>query len=167
MAVHRLVRCAMLRSMGEFAAEPRRPARAPGLSDREVMALIMLCLGGFLMLAGWIYGVILLWRSSRWRPAEKLVATLVWPGGLALPAAGVISAALASPYPVCGDWLGPGVRPCPPPGTDSWVPAAAIGCAVSQAAVAGWLLWRARGRPAPRLPGPEAAGRPAGASDSP
>ena len=82
MAVHRLVRSAMLRGMGEFDVEPRGPARATGLSEHEVTAVIMLCVGGFLMLAGWIYGVILLWRSARWRRAEKLVATLVWPMNL-------------------------------------------------------------------------------------
>jgi len=49
MAVHRLVRSAMLRGMGEFDVEPRGPARATGLSEHEVTAVIMLCVGGFLM----------------------------------------------------------------------------------------------------------------------
>jgi hypothetical protein len=30
----------------------------------------------------WLIGVTLLWVSPRWRWADKLLATLVWPGGL-------------------------------------------------------------------------------------
>jgi hypothetical protein len=37
------------------------------------------------MLAGWAIGVVLLWVSPRWRWPDKLLGTLVWPGGLAAP----------------------------------------------------------------------------------
>ncbi len=32
---------------------------------------------------GWLLGLALLWPSRSWIPAEKGLATLVWPGGLA------------------------------------------------------------------------------------
>jgi hypothetical protein len=34
---------------------------------------------------GWATGVVLLWTSPSWRPGEKVLGTLVWPGGIALP----------------------------------------------------------------------------------
>ena len=68
---------------------PRRPR--PGA--REITAVVLLLIGGFLAGIGWIVGVILLWTSSRWRPADKLLGTLVWPGGLLVPV--LVLAALA------------------------------------------------------------------------
>ena len=43
----------------------------------------LLLLGGFFFLFGWILGVILLWQSRVWKLGDKILATLVWPGGLA------------------------------------------------------------------------------------
>jgi ABC-type Mn2+/Zn2+ transport system permease subunit len=34
---------------------------------------------------GWLVGVVLLWASDAWTTREKLIGTLVVPGGLALP----------------------------------------------------------------------------------
>lgn len=51
----------------------------------EVTAMVLLLAGGFVMLLGWLAGCVLLWVSPRWRWPDKLVGTLVWPGGL-LPA---------------------------------------------------------------------------------
>lgn len=58
-----------------------RDAPPPRLRWQEIAALVLLPLGGFLFLVGWIVGVVLLWTSDRWRPAEKVLATLVWPFG--------------------------------------------------------------------------------------
>ena len=63
------------------ATAPRRR----GLGGLEAAALVLLLLGGFLFAVGWIVGVVLLWMSSRWSVGEKLLGTLVWPGGLATP----------------------------------------------------------------------------------
>jgi hypothetical protein len=49
----------------------------------ETWAIILLLLGGFLFAVGWLVGVALLWSSSLWTRREKLVGTLVIPGGLA------------------------------------------------------------------------------------
>jgi len=32
---------------------------------------------------GWLLGLTLLWSSTRWNRRDKILATLVWPGGLA------------------------------------------------------------------------------------
>ena len=47
---------------------------------REVVALLLLLFGGFVIF-GWFIGVYLLWTSDRWKVAEKLLGTLVWPFG--------------------------------------------------------------------------------------
>ncbi len=60
---------------------PRRPAA--GMGVMEIFAVILLLVGGFLAGIGWIVGAILLWISPRWRLSDKLLGTLIWPGGLA------------------------------------------------------------------------------------
>lgn len=63
--------------------DQRQPRRGRGWV--EPAALVLLLLGGFVGGVGWIAGVVLLWMSSRWTVGEKLLGTLVWPGGLAAP----------------------------------------------------------------------------------
>ena len=59
------------------------PAR---LSRRDAFTPIALLVGGLLIpFAGWLVGVVLLWVSSAWTRREKIIGTLVIPGGLALP----------------------------------------------------------------------------------
>jgi hypothetical protein len=63
---------------------PNRPDHAgQALGWMEVVAIVLLLIGGFLAGIGWVAGVILLWLSPRWRVSDKLLGTLVWPGGLA------------------------------------------------------------------------------------
>jgi hypothetical protein len=71
----------------EIAAEER--ARS-GLGRRrggwlEYLAIFGLLLGGFVFVVGWFVGLVLLWLSEAWTTAEKVVGTLLVPGGL-LPA---------------------------------------------------------------------------------
>ncbi|MGO8961388.1 MAG: HAAS signaling domain-containing protein [Streptosporangiaceae bacterium] len=61
---------------------PPRPDAA-GMGVMEIFAVILLLVGGFLAGIGWIVGAILLWISPRWRLSDKLLGTLIWPGGLA------------------------------------------------------------------------------------
>ena len=73
----------------ELAADARhrfglRPRRA---GAREIAALVLLLVGGFLMFVGWVVGVVLLWASDAWNTRDKLIGTLVLPGGLVLPLA--------------------------------------------------------------------------------
>jgi hypothetical protein len=55
--------------------------RQPRLRSRELTALLLLLFGGFIYLAGWVVGVLLLWRSDRWTTVEKWFGTLVLPFG--------------------------------------------------------------------------------------
>jgi uncharacterized membrane protein len=74
----------------EIAAEARerfgvQPKKSGFL---EIAALVLLLAGGLLLpVAGWLIGVALLWASSVWNTRDKLIGTLVVPGGLALPLA--------------------------------------------------------------------------------
>ncbi len=54
----------------------------------EVAALVLLPIGGIIVpVLGWFVGVALLWTSQRWSVRDKLLGTLVVPGGMALPLA--------------------------------------------------------------------------------
>lgn len=60
------------------------PAAAPGRGMLQAGAVVLLLLlGGFLIGLGWLAGVALLWASPRWDTRDKLLGTLIWPGGLA------------------------------------------------------------------------------------
>jgi len=56
---------------------PKRPAHT-----REVVAIVLLLAGGSLFLVGWLVGVALLWASDAWSVRDKLIGTLIVPGGL-------------------------------------------------------------------------------------
>jgi hypothetical protein len=49
----------------------------------EIAAIVLLLIGGFLWGVGWLVGVVLLWSSDLWTLRDKLIGTLVVPGGLA------------------------------------------------------------------------------------
>ena len=55
-------------------------------SGREGLTILLLLFGGFLVGIGWLIGVFMLWRSSAWTVTDKLVGTLIIPGGLATSA---------------------------------------------------------------------------------
>lgn len=48
----------------------------------EIGALVLLTLGSLVSWVGWVGGVLLLWASHRWTRRDKLLGTLVLPGGL-------------------------------------------------------------------------------------
>jgi hypothetical protein len=45
--------------------------------------IILLLIGGFIFAVGWIVGAVMLWSSRAWTAREKLIGTLLVPGGLA------------------------------------------------------------------------------------
>jgi hypothetical protein len=67
------------------ASEDPAHARLPKAHHRglglEIVAVLMLTVGSLIPVLGWAVGVILLWSSGRWRPSEKLLGTLIVPGG--------------------------------------------------------------------------------------
>jgi hypothetical protein len=72
----------------DIAAEARRRfgVRPIKPGPLEVIALVMLPIGALVLpFIGWVVGVVCLWVSSRWTTREKVLGTLVLPGGLLLP----------------------------------------------------------------------------------
>jgi len=61
-----------------------------GITGLEITTLVLLLFGAAAAGIGWLVGVLLLWSSPRWTNSEKLLGTLVLPGGLILP---IVSAA--------------------------------------------------------------------------
>ena len=91
-------------SAGHPAGQPAtQPGRAGAL---ELAAVLFLLLGGIVIpVLGWFIGVVLLWMSPRWTARDKLLGTLVWPGGLLAPAllvaAGAAAGLLATSVTTC------------------------------------------------------------------
>jgi hypothetical protein len=56
---------------------------APRRRALDTGTVVLLLIGGALIGLGWIAGAVMLWVSPRWRTSDKLLGTLVWPGGLA------------------------------------------------------------------------------------
>ena len=54
---------------------------APAGTGLETAAVVMLTVGSLVPIVGWLVGVALLWMSSRWTLRNKLLGTLVTPGG--------------------------------------------------------------------------------------
>jgi uncharacterized membrane protein len=55
---------------------------SPG-TGRELAAVLLLSVGGVVIpIIGWIVGAVLLWTSPWWTRGDKLLGTLVWPGGM-------------------------------------------------------------------------------------
>jgi uncharacterized membrane protein len=73
----------------DIAEEARQRFGVPKVKSGalEIAALILLPIGGIILpVIGWFIGVILLWSSRVWTTGEKLAGTLLFPGGLLLPA---------------------------------------------------------------------------------
>ena len=86
------------------AASPQSPM-PDQLGRLEIVAIVLLLIGGVVLpVIGWAVGVVLLWLSPRWGLRDKLLGTLVWPGGLLAPLvvfAAIATAAVFTVGPVC------------------------------------------------------------------
>jgi hypothetical protein len=81
----------------------RSGATIPDWPGGQELAAVMIVLAGGVIVPviGWLVGVTLLWASPRWQFGDKLLATLVWPGGLA-GLAGLLFATVAAAQPGLG-----------------------------------------------------------------
>lgn len=64
-------------------SRPPSPGVRSGPPGLDVLTVLLLLFGGLLVGIGWVAGVVLLWASPRWRTSDKVLGTLIWPGGLA------------------------------------------------------------------------------------
>ena len=64
------------------AERPELTGPAERRGPREWAAIFLLLFGFIAAGVGWVVGVILLWRSRAWTTRDKLIGTLVLPGGL-------------------------------------------------------------------------------------
>ncbi len=65
------------------AAASSRSAMPDRLGWMEILTVVLLLVGGIVLpVIGWVVGVVLLWSSPRWGSRDKLLGTLIWPGGL-------------------------------------------------------------------------------------
>ena len=92
----------------EIAAEEQaRSGVVPRRSGvLEIVALVGLLVGGFVFFIGWFVGLVLLWVSQAWTTREKLVGTLVVPGGL-LPAFLILTGGVGGYSESCGGTIDP------------------------------------------------------------
>lgn len=65
------------------AEQPRLTVPVDRRSWREWAAVVLLPLGGLAFGVGWLIGLILLWSSRLWTTRDKLIGTLIVPGGIA------------------------------------------------------------------------------------
>jgi hypothetical protein len=65
------------------AEQPRAQMPVDRRTWREWAAVVLLPLGGLAFGVGWLIGLILLWSSRLWTTREKVIGTLIVPGGLA------------------------------------------------------------------------------------
>ncbi len=126
--------------------------RRPGIG-LEITAALFLTVGSVLLVVGWLVGVVLVWSSRRWTIGEKLLATLVFPGGpfaalvVGGAAASVTSCSTASVRDGNGQWVTiqdscSGASALPP-----WLGLALFATwVVAPIVVAGVLVMRARRR---------------------
>jgi hypothetical protein len=116
----------------------------PAGTGLELAAVLLLTVGSVLPVIGWLVGVICLWSSRRWRTWEKLLGTLVIPGG---PLGVLVLATVAFPTQTCS--TSSGTTTCTGfalhPGLGIPV---FLFVVIAPIVVAGWLYSRARARAA-------------------
>lgn len=141
----------------DIAREAGSPAAADHLGGQEIAAVTLLLVGGFLAGIGWIAGAVLLWASPRWRWPDKLLGTLIWPGGLLFPVLVALLAAGSGSSSGCPEGVPGAANACTiagPPGWEVGLRVAALVTAfVAPMVVAAWLVRRARQLPSPATPG--------------
>jgi uncharacterized membrane protein len=66
-----------------LAAQERPKTIKPDPEPTEGSAIILIAVGGLFVGIGWFFGLYLLWRSRVFSVVDKLIGTLLWPGGIA------------------------------------------------------------------------------------
>lgn len=133
-------------------AAAERPAVVGRAGWREIVALILLPIGGIILpIIGWVVGAALLWASDAWNTKDKLIGTLLFPGGLLIPLALLF---LAEESSGCGTVVSPQLQPqqgalnCPPAdGVGLWEIFVMAALVIVPLAVIAYLARRLLNRP--------------------
>ncbi len=141
----------VLRRFGEpreiiEAERPESIGPAQRRGTREWAAVCLLLFGFIAAGVGWIVGVILLWSSRAWTTRDKLIGTLVLPGGLLLTVP-LLLLALGRPHKMICTHYGTSVVHCthvPSSGPSILGSIALILLALTPIATAVYLARRAR-----------------------
>jgi len=99
----------------EDIVEAERSHELSGIDRRgihEWSAIFLVLFGGFVFGVGWIAGAILLWSSRAWNTRDKLIGTLVVPGGLAAGLWGALAVAVVGAGRVCTTAVPRGAERC-------------------------------------------------------
>ncbi|HET7012704.1 MAG TPA: hypothetical protein VFI65_02265 [Streptosporangiaceae bacterium] len=125
------------------AASPR--SRMPEqLGTLEIVAIVLLLIGGVVLpVIGWAAGVVLLWLSPRWGLRDKLLGTLVWPGGLLAPIVVFVALAGAALFTTQACYLSSSGQVCTGQSLPSWL-AITLSVIAIIASVAGPIWMTAR-----------------------
>jgi uncharacterized membrane protein len=131
----------------EIAAEVRERygVARPHATWREIAALILLPFGGVVIpVVGWFAGVILLWVSDAWSSRDKVIGTLVIPGGCLVPfflfaLVGSTSGSSCITSPTDGHTVCSGGG-----GTDVWPAVLLVLLVLAPLVADGYLIWRLR-----------------------
>lgn len=67
------------REAGAYPQQPPQPTQRG--RAHEIAAVILLAVGGFIGGIGWLVGLVLLWTSERFTRADKIIGTILVPGG--------------------------------------------------------------------------------------
>jgi hypothetical protein len=140
---------------GGPAASGIQMVERPAGTGLELAAVLLLTVGSLIPFVGWIAGVICLWASKRWRTWEKLLGTLIVPGG---PLSLLWISVFWLPTQVCQTSSSSSAASGPAADTTTsctgfaFAPAVGIPLfvfvVVAPIVVAGWLYSRARARAA-------------------
>jgi hypothetical protein len=128
------------------AERPESTVPVEHRGPREWAAIFLLLFGFFLAGVGWVVGVVLLWRSRAWTTRDKLIGTLVLPGGLFLTIV-LLLVALGKPRKEMCIHYGTGVARCthvPSGGPSTLGSVALILLALTPIVAAVYLARRAR-----------------------
>lgn len=68
---------------------------------REWATVVLLPLGGFVFGIGWLVAVVLLWTSRAWTTRDKVIGTLIIPGGMATGVVVLLTAVTSTPSGRC------------------------------------------------------------------
>jgi hypothetical protein len=74
---------AQIGSPRQVAARAKAVTESEHAGSADALCPWLLLLGGFVFIIGWFLGAGLLWSSPTWTTRDKLLGTLIWPGGLA------------------------------------------------------------------------------------